>query len=163
VNCAGVGQLGSLLETTDEAWNQTIAVNLTGVFLTSRRVASAMAQAGRGKIISVASVAGLSGYAGSVAYCVSKAGVVMLTRAMALDCAPYNIQVNAICPGPVLTAMTEATLSDPVRQAAKIAQIPLRRLGTPADMAGAAVYLASGESDFVTGHALIVDGGMAAD
>jgi len=163
VNSAGIGRLGSLLETTDDDWHEMLSVNLTGVFLTSRRVAAEMVRARRGKIITIASVAGLVGYAGRVAYCVSKAGVVMLTRAMALDCAPANIQVNAICPGPVLTPMTQATLSDPTARAAKIAEIPLRRLGQPEDMAAAAVYLASSESDFVTGHALVVDGGMSVD
>jgi NAD(P)-dependent dehydrogenase (short-subunit alcohol dehydrogenase family) len=163
VNSAGIGRLGSLLDTTDEGWDEVLAVNLTGVFRTSRRVATEMARAGRGKIISIASVTGLVGYAGRVAYCVSKAGVVMLTKAMALDCAPYNIQVNCICPGPVLTPMTQAELADPWALAAKIGDIPLRRLGRVEDIAAAAVYLASAGSDFVTGHALVVDGGMSID
>jgi NAD(P)-dependent dehydrogenase (short-subunit alcohol dehydrogenase family) len=163
VNSAGIGRLGSLLETTDDDWDAVLAVNLTGVFRTSRRVAVEMTRARRGKIISIASVTGLVGYPGRVAYCVSKAGVVMLTRAMALDCAPYNVQVNCICPGPVLTPMTRAGLADPQALAEKIADIPLRRLGQVEDMAAAAVYLASGESDFVTGHALVVDGGMSID
>jgi NAD(P)-dependent dehydrogenase (short-subunit alcohol dehydrogenase family) len=163
VNSAGIGTLGSTLETGSDDWNDVLAVNLTGVFLVSQRVAVEMVKAASGKIINIASVAGLVGYTGRVAYCVSKAGVVMLTKAMALDCAPYKVQVNAICPGVVRTPMTEATLSNPAFLAAKIADIPLRRIGQPEDMASAAVYLASEESNFVTGHALVVDGGMSVD
>jgi NAD(P)-dependent dehydrogenase (short-subunit alcohol dehydrogenase family) len=163
VNSAGIGTLGSTLETGSDDWNDVLAVNLTGVFLVSQRVAVEMVKAASGKIINIASVAGLVGYTGRVAYCVSKAGVVMLTKAMALDCAPYKVQVNAICPGVVRTPMTEGTLSNPAFLAAKIADIPLRRIGQPEDMASAAVYLASEESNFVTGHALVVDGGMSVD
>jgi NAD(P)-dependent dehydrogenase (short-subunit alcohol dehydrogenase family) len=163
VNSAGIGTLGSALETGYDDWNDVLAVNLTGVFLVSQRVAVEMVQATSGKIINIASVAGLLGYTGRVAYCVSKAGVVMLTKAMALDCAPYKVQVNAICPGVVRTPMTEGNLSDPTFLASKIADIPLRRIGQPEDMASAAVYLASEESNFVTGHALVVDGGMSVD
>ncbi|MDQ7858450.1 MAG: SDR family oxidoreductase [Armatimonadota bacterium] len=163
VNSAGIGRLGSALETTPEAWGEVLAVNLTGTFLVSRRAAQEMVAARRGKIINIASVAGLVGYAGRVAYCVSKAGVVMLTKAMALDCAPYGVQVNAICPGVVRTPMTEAALADPAALGEKIARIPLGRLGRPEDIAAAAVYLASPDADFVTGHALVVDGGMSVD
>jgi NAD(P)-dependent dehydrogenase (short-subunit alcohol dehydrogenase family) len=163
VNSAGIGRLGSTLETTPEAWDEVLAVNLTGTFLVSRRVAREMVAAGRGKIVNIASVTGLVGYAGRVAYCVSKAGVVMLTKAMALDCAPHGVQVNAICPGVVRTPMTEAVLADPSALAEKVAGIPLGRLGQPEDVAAAAVYLASADSDFVTGHALVVDGGMSVD
>jgi glucose 1-dehydrogenase len=93
----------------------------------------------------------------------SKAGVLALTKAMALDCASFNVQVNAICPGPVLTAMTATRFSDPETLAEKLLEIPLRRLGQPADIAGAAAFLASPDADWITGHALVVDGGMSAD
>jgi 3-oxoacyl-[acyl-carrier protein] reductase len=163
VNCAGIGKMGSLLETTDEEWNEVLAVNLTGVFLCSRGAARAMAEARRGKIINIASVVGVVGFPGRVAYCASKAGVLALTKAMALDCAPLNVQVNAICPGPVLTPMTAARFADPETLAAKLTEIPLRRLGQPADIAAAAAFLASPEADWITGHALVVDGGMSVD
>lgn len=163
VNSAGIGTMGGALEAAPDDWNEVIAVNLTGPFLVSQRVAVEMVKVKAGKIINIASVAGLVGYPGRVAYCVSKAGVVMLTKAMALDCAPFNVQVNAICPGVVRTPMTEANLSDPAFLAEKVADIPLGRIGRPEDMASAAVYLASDESDFVTGHALVVDGGMSVD
>jgi NAD(P)-dependent dehydrogenase (short-subunit alcohol dehydrogenase family) len=163
VNCAGIGNVGSVFETTPAAWDETLSVNLTGVFLVSRRAAIEMAKARAGKIVSIASITGIVGYAGRVAYCVSKAGVVMLTKAMALDCAPYNIQVNCISPGVVRTPMTEAALSDPAFLAEKLADIPLGRLGRPEDMAAAAVFLASPESDYITGHTLVVDGGMSVD
>ena len=162
VNSAGIGRLASALETTDEDWHEHLAINLTGTFFVCRRVAAEMTARRRGKIINIASIAGIVGYPGRAAYCVSKAGVVMLTKAMALDCAPH-VQVNAICPGPVRTPLTEAALSDPDARARKIAEVPARRLGLPEDMAGAAVYLASADADFVTGHALVVDGGMSID
>jgi NAD(P)-dependent dehydrogenase (short-subunit alcohol dehydrogenase family) len=163
VNCAGIGKMGSLLETTDDDWHQTLAVNLTGVFLCSRAAARDMVAARRGKIISIASVVGVVGFPGRVAYCASKAGVVALTKAMALDCAPFNVQVNAICPGPVLTPMTAARFADPDVLAAKLTEIPLGRMGQPADVASAAAFLASSEADWITGHALVVDGGMSID
>ena len=162
VNSAGIGRLASALETTDEDWHEHLAINLTGTFFVCRRVAAEMTARRRGKIINIASIAGIVGYPGRTAYCVSKAGVVMLTKAMALDCAPH-VQVNAICPGPVRTPLTEAALSDPDARARKIAEVPAERLGLPEDMAGAAVYLASADADFVTGHALVVDGGMSID
>ena len=162
VNSAGIGRLASALETTDEDWHEHLAINLTGTFFVCRRVAAEMTARRRGKIINIASIAGIVGYPGRAAYCVSKAGVVMLTKAMALDCAPH-VQVNAICPGPVRTPLTEAALSDPDARARKIAEVPAERLGLPEDMAGAAVYLASADADFVTGHALVVDGGMSID
>jgi NAD(P)-dependent dehydrogenase (short-subunit alcohol dehydrogenase family) len=163
VNCAGVGKLGGLLETTDEDWHNTLAVNLTGVFLCSRAAARAMSRTREGRIMSIASVVGVVGFPGRVAYCASKAGVLALTKAMALDCAPFNVQVNAICPGPVLTPMTAARFSDPDTLAEKLLEIPLRRLGQPADIAGAAVFLASPDASWITGHALVVDGGMSVD
>ena len=162
VNSAGIGRLASALETTNEDWDEHLAINLTGTFFVCRRVAAEMTARRRGKIINIASIAGIVGYPGRAAYCVSKAGVVMLTKAMALDCAPH-VQVNAICPGPVRTPLTEAALSDPDARARKIAEVPAERLGLPEDMAGAAVYLASADADFVTGHALVVDGGMSID
>ena len=162
VNSAGIGRLASALETTNEDWDEHLAINLTGTFFVCRRVAAEMTARRRGKIINIASIAGIVGYPGRAAYCVSKAGVVMLTKAMALDCAPH-VQVNAICPGPVRTPLTEAALSDPDARARKIAEVPAGRLGLPEDMAGAAVYLASADADFVTGHALVVDGGMSID
>jgi NAD(P)-dependent dehydrogenase (short-subunit alcohol dehydrogenase family) len=163
VNCAGIGKIGSVFDTTPALWDETMAVNLTGVFLLGRRAAIEMARARSGKIINIASITGVVGYAGRVAYCVSKAGVVMLTKAMALDCAPFNVQVNAICPGVVRTPMTEDALSDPAFLAQKLADVPLGRLGRPEEMAAAAAYLASRDADFVTGHALVVDGGMSVD
>jgi NAD(P)-dependent dehydrogenase (short-subunit alcohol dehydrogenase family) len=163
VNGAGVGRMGGLLETTDDLWHSTLAVNLTGVFLCSRAAARAMRPARAGKIISIASVVGVVGFPGRVAYCASKAGLLGLTKAMALDCAPFNVQVNAICPGPVLTPMTAARFADPDALAEKLLEIPLRRLGQPGDIASAAVFLASAEADWITGHALVVDGGMSVD
>ncbi len=163
VNCAGIGRLGSVFDTTPASWDETMATNLTGVFLLARRAAIEMAKVRSGKIVNVASNTGIVGYSGRVAYCVSKAGVVMLTKAMALDCAPFNVQVNALCPGVVRTPMTDAALSDPAVLAQKLADVPLGRLGKPEDMAAAAAYLASGDADFVTGHALVVDGGMSVD
>jgi NAD(P)-dependent dehydrogenase (short-subunit alcohol dehydrogenase family) len=114
-----------------------------------------------GKIINIASVSGLVASGGRAAYCASKGAVVMLTRAMAVDCAPLKINVNAICPGVVETAMTLDSLADPAIRQEKIDKTPLGWLAQPEDIAPAAVYLASAESDFVTGSCLVVDGGWS--
>jgi NAD(P)-dependent dehydrogenase (short-subunit alcohol dehydrogenase family) len=114
-----------------------------------------------GRIINVASVAGLVASAGRAAYCASKGAVVMLTKAMALDCAASKINVNVICPGVVETAMTADSLKDPTIRQEKLDKTPLGWLARPEDIAPAAVYLASSEADFVTGTCLVVDGGWS--
>lgn len=159
VNNAGVGHLGTVTELDEAAWDMVMAVNVKSVFLCSKAAIHRMGKGGR--IINVASVAGLVASEGRAVYCASKGAVVMLTRAMALDHARRGITVNAICPGVVQTGMTAKALEDPAIRQEKLSKTPLGWLATPEDIAPAAVYLASNEAEFVTGACLVVDGGWS--
>jgi NAD(P)-dependent dehydrogenase (short-subunit alcohol dehydrogenase family) len=162
-NNAGIIRRASVLETSVEEWDRVMAVNVKSVFLLSKYAIPVMAQAGGGVIVNTASGWGLVGGRDAAVYCASKGAVVLLTKAMALDHGGQNIRVNCICPGDTDTPM----LRDEARQLAEseerflaeAAQRPLRRIGTPEDIARAALYLASDDSSFVTGTALVVDGG----
>jgi NAD(P)-dependent dehydrogenase (short-subunit alcohol dehydrogenase family) len=162
-NGAGILTYGTVLETTEEAWNRLIAVNLTGTFLCSKVALSHMVGKGRGVIINVSSTTG-SHDAGphAAAYVSSKGGVTLLTRSMAIDFAKYGIRVNAICPGPTDTPMLRKTHT-PDQLVAFAATFPMGRLGRPEEIAGAAVFLASDDASFVTGEMLHVDGGQTAE
>jgi dihydroanticapsin dehydrogenase len=163
VNNAGIGKLGTVTDLSEAEWEEVTSINLKGPFLCSKRVLPEMMRARSGRIINIASVAGVVASPGRAAYCASKAGLLMLTKAMALDYAKYGIRVNAICPGVIATPMTEASLADPAVRQEKLDKTPIGRLGMPEDIVPAAIYLASEESSFVTGHALIVDGGWSID
>ena len=162
-NNAGIIRRASVLETSEEEWDRVMAVNVKSIFLLSKYAIPVMAQVGGGVIINTASGWGLVGGRKAAAYCASKGAVVLLTKAMALDHGQQNIRVNCICPGDTDTPM----LRDEARQLgesderflAEAAQRPLQRIGTPEDIAQAALYLASGAASFVTGTALVVDGG----
>jgi len=162
-NNAGIIRRATVLEITEAEWDQVMAVNVKSVFLLARYAVPFMAQAGGGVIINTASGWGLVGGRRAAAYCASKGAVVLLTKAMALDHSEQNIRVNCICPGDTDTPM----LRDEARQIgqpserflAEAAQRPLGRIGRPEDIAQAALYLASDASSFVTGAALVVDGG----
>lgn len=121
-----------------------------------------MIEQGKGKIINTASIAGLVGFAQSGAYCASKGGIIALTKEMALEYAPKKINVNCIAPGVIKTAMTKDMITDPATKKSLEGNTPYPRLGEPEDIAQAAVYLASDESDFVNGEVLVVDGGWVA-
>jgi 3-oxoacyl-[acyl-carrier protein] reductase len=162
VNNAGIFRTSFLHETTDQDWDQVLNVNLKGVFLSSRRVLEEMLKQKKGKIINVASIAGLRGFAQNGAYCASKAGIINLTRVMALEYAAQNINVNCVAPGIIKTAMTEQMLADPATKKSFDNDTPYSRLGVPEDIAAAIVYLASEESNFVNGETLVVDGGWTA-
>ena len=163
VNCAGIIRRASVLGTTEEEWDRVMAVNVNSVFLMSKCAIPAMVRAGGGVILNIASGWGLKGGRDAVAYCASKGAVVNMTRAMALDHSDEGIRVNCICPGDTDTPM----LREEARQLgqaegqflASSAERPLRRLGTPEDIAQAALYLASDAAAFVTGTSLVVDGG----
>lgn len=163
MNCAGIIRRATILDTTEEAWDQVMAVNAKSIFLLSKYAIPVMAQAGGGVIINVASSWGLVGGRKAAAYCASKGAVVLLTKAMALDHGEQNIRVNCICPGDTDTPMLRdeaRQLGEPTaRFLAQAAQRPLGRIGRPEDIAQAALYLASDDSCFVTGTALVVDGG----
>jgi NAD(P)-dependent dehydrogenase (short-subunit alcohol dehydrogenase family) len=160
VNNAGVQVRSVGIEADDEEWTKVTAVNQRGVFLGMRAVIPGMAENGGGSIINVASVAALVGLRGSIPYQASKAAVLGLTRGAAVSYGRDNIRVNAICPGLVITAMTESASSAAVD--ALKAQIPLGRDGRPEEISGAVVFLASDESSYITGVALPVDGGFVA-
>lgn len=159
VNNAGIYKTYNLHEMTEEDWDKTINVNLKSVFLISKEVIPEMLKQGRGKIVNIASIAGLVGFAQSGAYCASKGGIIALTKEMALEYAPKKINANCICPGVIRTAMTKDMIADPASKQFLESSTPYPRLGEPEDIAQAAVYLASDESDFVTGAVLVVDGG----
>ena len=162
VNNAGVALMADLASTTDEIWQRTIDVDLKGVFLGTKYVVPEMEKRGKGKIINTASIAGLVGFQGITAYCAAKGGVVNMTKELALDLAPKKINVNAIAPGVIKTNMTADLLKDEKMAQGLLTQTPIGRFGEPEDIAWAALYLASDESDFVTGHTLVVDGGWIA-
>lgn len=162
VNNAGINLPREALEITEADWDNVLDVNLKGLFFMSQRVARLMIPAGGGKIVNMASQNGVVGYYRRAAYCASKAGVVNLTRVLALEWARHRINVNAVGPTFVLTPLTQSTFDDPELRQDLLARIPLGRVGQPEDVAGAVVYLASPAADLVTGHTLLVDGGWTA-
>ncbi len=163
INNAGIATNGSASDTTDEVWHKTIEVNLSGVFYGLRAASKVMlANKTKGVIINTASIAGVVGFQGSLAYCASKGGIIQLTRAAALDLGKAGIRVNAIAPGVITTNMTKAYLSDPGFQKMVEAMTPMGYPGKSEDIAGAALYLASDNAAYVTGVVLNVDGGWLA-
>ncbi|MGQ9927457.1 MAG: SDR family oxidoreductase [Chloroflexaceae bacterium] len=146
-----------------ETWERTIAINLSGVFYCMRAELAAM-RAGGGAIVNIASVLGLVGFAGAAAYVAAKHGVIGLTKVAAIEFAARGIRVNAVCPGFVETPMLErvGVTSDSDRRAQIEGLHPINRLGRPEEIAGAVLYLCSDAASFVTGHALVVDGGYTA-
>lgn len=166
VNNAGIIRRADVMGTTEEEWDRLMAVNVKSIFLMSKYAVPALAQAGGGAIVNTASGWGLQGGRNAVAYCASKGAVVNMTRAMALDHAGQKIRVNCVCPGDTDTPM----LREEARQLGEAeaaflagsAERPLGRIGTPQDIAQAMLYLVSDEASFVTGAALVVDGGGTA-
>ena len=167
-NNAGVGSTGSVADATEEDWDRCFAVNVKGTYLTSRAAIPHLEAAGGGSIINQASVAALVGIQGFAAYCAAKGAVVSLTRAMAIDLAPIGIRVNALCPGTVYTPLMEPLMRQrgggSIERGLEItaAKYPIGRLGTPMEIANAALFLASEDAAFVTGAIFTVDGGMTA-
>lgn len=163
VNCAGTAMPFTPIESvTDELWEKTIDVNLKGVFLTCRASVPIFKAQRRGCIVNVASVAGVRARPGLSAYCAAKAGVILLTRALALEMAPYGVRVNALLPGPTDTPMLPGFAPGLAPQQARerfIESVPLGRLASPEEIARAALFLASDEASFVTGACLGADGG----
>jgi 3-oxoacyl-[acyl-carrier protein] reductase len=158
VNNAGITRDNLVLRMKDEQWDAVLAVNLRGTFLFIRAAARPMVKAHRGRIINVASVAGLMGNPGQANYSASKAGVIGLTRTVAKELAGRNVTVNAVAPGFIATEMTAALGSDVLEQVKS--QTPLGRLGEPLDVADAVLFLASEGAGFITGQVLVVDGGL---
>jgi len=158
VNNAGITRDGLLMRMKDEDWDAVLSVNLKGAFLCTRSAFKVMSKQRYGRIINIASVVGQMGNAGQANYCASKAGLIGLTKSNAREMAKRSITVNAVAPGFIATAMTDA-LSDKVREELT-AQIPLERLGSADDIANAVVFLAGEQSGYITGHVLSVNGGM---
>jgi 3-oxoacyl-[acyl-carrier protein] reductase len=158
VNNAGITRDNLLARMSEDEWDAVIAVNLKGTFNCSRAFCRPMIRQRRGRIINIASVIGLSGNTGQGNYAASKAGMVGLTKSMARELAPRGITVNAVAPGFIDTAMTQA-LSEQVRKDL-LARVPIRRLGHAEDVAGAVSFLASEQAAYITGQVLNVDGGM---
>lgn len=154
VNNAGIG--GSM------GWDKTIAVNLSGVYYGCRVAAEAIAESGGGSIVSTASIAGLVGLGGSGPYVAAKHGVVGLTREFALLYGPRGVRVNCVCPGWIETDMTRGIMDNEAGRRRLEQQTPLGRIGQPQDIANAVLFLASDEASFVTGTAMVVDGGWTA-
>lgn len=158
VNNAGITRDGLLVRMKDEDWDAVLTVNLKGAFLCTRAVSKVMTKQRSGRIINIASIVGQMGNAGQANYCASKAGLIGLTKSNARELSKRNITVNAVAPGFIATAMTDA-LSEKVRSELT-AQIPLERLGSPEDIANAVVFLASENSGYITGQVIGVNGGM---
>jgi NAD(P)-dependent dehydrogenase (short-subunit alcohol dehydrogenase family) len=162
VNNAGIGHAHRALDVTESDWDEMMSVNLRGLFFTSQAVARVMIPRGGGRIINMSSQGGVVGLPDAAVYCSSKGGVNMLTKVLALEWAEHGINVNAIAPTFIYTPGTAPLLDGPGLRDEILAKIPLRRLGSPADVAGAVTYLASSASRLVTGTVLMVDGGWTA-
>jgi len=160
VNNAGIVSRAPFLELTEEEWDRVMAVDLKGPFLVGQAVARHMAERRAGRIINIASISAHIAFPGLTHYQVAKAGVYMLTRGMALELAPYGVLVNAIAPGVVETDLNRERLADPAFRTMRLSKIPLGRFASPDDIAGAVVYLASDDSQFVTGSTITIDGGQ---
>lgn len=160
VNNAGILISADVAHHTEQIWDDTMDINVKGTFLCIQRGLPEMIKQGKGKIINIASIAGQIGFPNAAAYCASKGAIMGLTKALAMELAPKKINVNAIGPGDVRTPLNAHLLSDPAYLKSRVDQTPYGRVGEVADIAPAAVYLASDESDFVNGITLTVDGGL---
>ncbi|HEY6679346.1 MAG TPA: glucose 1-dehydrogenase [Actinomycetota bacterium] len=154
---------GSVTETPEEVWDLTIGINLKGVYLGCRYGIPAMIESGGGAIVNVASFVALMGAATpQIAYTASKGGVLSMTREIAVEFARQGVRANALCPGPIETPLLQELLADPARRQRRLVHIPMGRFGQAEEIAKAALFLASDESSYMTGAALVVDGGITA-
>lgn len=162
VNNAGIARIDLLLNLTVDQWDETQAVNLRAPFLFAQALAPRMMAQRSGKIINVSSQAGVIALPEHAAYSASKGGLNMLTKAMAVEWGPFNIQANAICPTVILTPMATQVWGDPAKSDPMLAKIPLHRFGVPTEVADLILFLASSASDLITGEAILIDGGYTA-
>jgi NAD(P)-dependent dehydrogenase (short-subunit alcohol dehydrogenase family) len=167
VNNAGIWRPGRVVDLDEETWDSVLDTNLKGMFLVSKHFLPGMMERKAGVLINVSSVAGMVGAREASAYAASKGGIINLSRSMALDFAPFNVRVNCLCPGMTDTAQGDTVVghykpdADPTE--AKRNWQPLRRVGTAEDVAKAALYMASEDSDFMTGAIQVLDGGLTAE
>ncbi|MDR1508063.1 MAG: SDR family oxidoreductase [Synergistaceae bacterium] len=159
INNAGITKRLEPLTYPEDVFDKIVAVNLKGTFLCSQAAANLMSKRGYGKIVNIASVGGMMGLPNTVAYCASKGGVVNMTRALAIDLAQYKISVNGIAPCSADTKISRSVYGNPDELAWFMSRIPMGRKCEPMDVAWAALFLSSPESDFITGHIMPVDGG----
>jgi NAD(P)-dependent dehydrogenase (short-subunit alcohol dehydrogenase family) len=160
-NNAGINSIAGD-EYEDEVWNRSVGVNLTGVMMCMREEAKAMLETGGGSIVNTSSINGLVGNPGQPAYVATKHGVVGLTRHGALRWAKAGIRINAVCPGVIETAMTAPLIADPEMRVLIDSMTPMGRMGQAEEIAEAVVWLCSDAASFVTGHAMVIDGGATA-
>ena len=163
VNNAGIASRTPAIELTPEIWGKVININLTGVFFCSIAIGKYMIEMRKGNIINISSMAGIAAIPNDLPYVASKHGVIGLTRGLAIEWAKYNVRVNCICPGLTLTPLVErAQAKEPALFAERIKRIPIGRPATVEDQAQAAIFFASENSSYITGHIMPVDGGMSA-
>jgi len=163
VNNAGILDMKACAQMTEQDWDRTLDINLRGYFLCGKAASAQMIKQKRGgKIVNTASIAGMRAYPGCPAYSVSKAGIIMLTKSMALELAKAKINVNAVAPGAIETAMTQDILENKNVYQQMLAGIPWGRVGKPEDIANAVAFLVSDDADYITGTVLTVDGGWTA-
>lgn len=162
VNDAGISPvMDSVLELEERAWDSIINLNMKGLFFLSQAVARVMKEKGGGTIINVSSIFGEKPYPGLSAYSISKAGIIMITKSLALELAPYNIRVNAVAPGFINTHMLNSRFTVAPEEKPKIIEnILMKRIGEPEEIAGTMIYLASDASSYTTGQTIFVDGGF---
>jgi NAD(P)-dependent dehydrogenase (short-subunit alcohol dehydrogenase family) len=162
LNCAGVNIRGNSHELSEADWDSVIDTNLKGTFLVCRAIGPRMVKRGWGRVINMGSMLSVIALPGRAPYCSSKAGVLNLTKVLALEWAGSGVTANTICPGPFATEMNRQLLNDPVKYQEFIRQIPMGRWGELEEMTGVAVFLASDASSYITGSALFIDGGWTA-
>ncbi len=162
VNSAGLNIQAHTLDVTEEQWDTIMNTNLKGAFFASQAVAKKMKQHQEGRIINITSQMALVGFYKRVAYCASKGGLTQATKAMAVELAEYNIKVNCVAPTFLKTPLTEPMFEDQEFYNEVISRIPLGKIGTPDDVVGAVLYLASDSAELVTGSTVLVDGGWVA-
>ena len=162
INNAGICREATLLEMSEEMWDETMDINLKGHFLVAQAVAREMVKAGSGAIVNMSSTNGLVGEAGYAAYNASKGGVLLLTKTMALELGPLGIRVNCLAPGYIVTPMSTALDSDNRMFTYARDKIPLARVARPEEVAGVFAFLASDDASFINGEAIVIDGGQLA-
>jgi 3-oxoacyl-[acyl-carrier protein] reductase len=162
VSNAGIAHEESFLDISKERWDETLRINLSGMFVVTQRVAREMVAAGGGVILLTSSTNGLVGEDRYAHYNASKGGVTLLTKSLAIELGQHGIRVNAVCPGYIVTPLAES-IDDPEFMEAYRQRLPLRRLGRPEDVAGAFAFLASDDAAFITGETIVIDGGQLAE